>query len=438
MTEKWVVVASVEVLFKYPLLPGEDPTARCVSNKKSQPAAYQPNSPPQKQGDQGERKCNNQLMTNIVKKPNVMKQMAGNCIQPPSQRPTGDKTQKKKCFKAKSPRNPPKEEEETKVKCKNCGAFGHSARSRLCPMKRWQEALPVQPLGSNKGKENLKTSNSQLFQTPGMFKMTEREKKEEQRQEMVSKKTVSQRFPRSSLKKSCSEEPKESCFLVRKPTRPMLNIIKKKTSLGPVSMGPMPVKTPDMRATPSSYSYNKAPEQRTNRSVESHDMGFSDTQKPNLRNLQDSDPSSKKISPGSVVSLKCALQPATKTPLLIHDTKVQTGMKHPGMESQPSVQSIRSKSSQEPKGSIQHPIKKPRISSSLSPTLTFQVPEWENAQVSQVSPTTNGCHIQQSPKINPNKQALKASVHRQTQHCSSYSNPTKDTTVSQNIHSGKH
>lgn len=55
-------------------------------------------------------------MTNIVKKPNVMKQMAGNCIQPPSQRPTGDKTQKKKCFKAKSPRNPPKEEEETKVR----------------------------------------------------------------------------------------------------------------------------------------------------------------------------------------------------------------------------------------------------------------------------------------------------------------------------------
>lgn len=218
----------------------------------------------------------------------------------------------------------------------------------------------------------------------------------------------------------------------------MLNIIKKKTSLGPVSTGPMPVKTPDMRATPSSYSYNKAPEQRTNRSVESHDMGFSDTQKPDLRNLQDSDPSSKKISPGSVVSLKCALQPATKTPLLIHDTKVQTGMKHPGMESQPSVQSIRSKSGQEPKGSIQHPRKKPRISSSLNPTLTSRVPEWENAQVSQVSPTTNGCHIQQSPKINPNKQALKASVHRQTQHCSSYSNPTKDTTVSQNTHSDKH
>lgn len=48
-------------------------------------------------------------------------------------------------------------------------------------MKHWQAALPVQPLGSNKEKENLKTGNAQLFQTPGMFKMTEGEKKEEQR-----------------------------------------------------------------------------------------------------------------------------------------------------------------------------------------------------------------------------------------------------------------
>ena len=218
-------------------------------------------------------------------------------------------------------------------------------------------------------------------------------------------------------------------------------------------MGPISVKTPDMRATTSSYSYNKRSELRTYGSVQSHDMGFSDTPKPNLRNCHDSDPSSKRISSGSVVSRKCALQPATKTPLLIHDIKVQTGMKHPGMESQPSVQSVRPKSGQVPKGriqdprkkpaqfsiqEIQHHPKKPRISSSLNPTLTSRVPEWETAQVSQVSLTPNGHHVQQSLKINPNKQALKASVHRQTLHCSSYSSSTKDTTVSQYTHSGKH
>lgn len=182
-------------------------------------------------------------------------------------------------------------------------------------------------------------------------------------------------------------------------------------------------------------------------------MGFSDTPKPNFKNCQDSDPSSKRISPGSVVSLKSALKPDTKTPLLIHDTKVQTGMKQPGMESQTSVQSIRPKSGQEPKSRIQDPRKKPsqfsiqetqhhpkkpRISSSLNPTLTSQVPEWKTARVSQVSLTTNGCHIQKSPKINPNKQALKASVHGQTLHCSSYSSATKDTTASQYTNSGKH
>ncbi|ERE53023.1 serine/threonine-protein kinase MARK2 [Cricetulus griseus] len=43
MTEKWVVAASVEVLIRFPLLPGEDPTARCVSNKNSHPEVSQPN-----------------------------------------------------------------------------------------------------------------------------------------------------------------------------------------------------------------------------------------------------------------------------------------------------------------------------------------------------------------------------------------------------------
>ncbi|KAG5194313.1 hypothetical protein JEQ12_013110 [Ovis aries] len=34
------------------------------------------------------------------------------------------------------------------VKCKDCGAFGHTARSLRCPMKRWQGALVPLPLGS--------------------------------------------------------------------------------------------------------------------------------------------------------------------------------------------------------------------------------------------------------------------------------------------------
>lgn len=55
MTEEWVVIASVEVLIRFPLQPGEDPTARCVSNKTYEPAVDQPNPNTQNQGDKKKR-----------------------------------------------------------------------------------------------------------------------------------------------------------------------------------------------------------------------------------------------------------------------------------------------------------------------------------------------------------------------------------------------
>lgn len=55
MTEKWVVDASVEVLLRFPLLPGEDPTARCVPDKKCQPLVHKPHGAPQRPGVQEER-----------------------------------------------------------------------------------------------------------------------------------------------------------------------------------------------------------------------------------------------------------------------------------------------------------------------------------------------------------------------------------------------
>lgn len=67
----------------------------------------------------------------------------------------------------------------TQVKCKNCEAFSHMAMSKMCPMEHWDEALPVQILGSNKEKEKLKTVNAQKLQPPGIFKNTEGEEKEQ-------------------------------------------------------------------------------------------------------------------------------------------------------------------------------------------------------------------------------------------------------------------
>ncbi|XP_040597261.1 putative protein FAM90A26, partial [Mesocricetus auratus] len=155
MTEKWEVVASVEALIRFPLLPGEDPTARCISRKNSQPAVSQRDRIPQNNEDQEKRKNNNQSLKDFDKKPHVTKVMTRHCIETPSERPTGEKIQKINCFGAVRKRTKPEEEKETTVKSKKCCSFAHTARSKMCLLKHWHEALPVQPLGSNNQKEMM-------------------------------------------------------------------------------------------------------------------------------------------------------------------------------------------------------------------------------------------------------------------------------------------
>lgn len=55
MTEKWVVVATVEVLLRFPPMPGEDPSACCVLNKKCPPSADQPHTASQSHRNPEER-----------------------------------------------------------------------------------------------------------------------------------------------------------------------------------------------------------------------------------------------------------------------------------------------------------------------------------------------------------------------------------------------
>ena len=54
------------------------------------------------------------------------------------------------------------------------------ARRKMCLRKRRNEALPFLPLGSKKDKEKLKTEKAQQIQSPGVFKETEGEEKEQQ------------------------------------------------------------------------------------------------------------------------------------------------------------------------------------------------------------------------------------------------------------------
>ncbi|KAB0373541.1 hypothetical protein FD755_015200 [Muntiacus reevesi] len=89
----------------------------------------------------------------------------------------------------------PLQEKDSTVKCKDCGAFGHTARSLRCPMKRWQGALAPLPLGSRLGKENLEARKLQDPPTPGTPNTAEREEEERQRKEEQQRKLL-QRFPR--------------------------------------------------------------------------------------------------------------------------------------------------------------------------------------------------------------------------------------------------
>ncbi|MXQ99074.1 hypothetical protein E5288_WYG003705 [Bos mutus] len=63
--------------------------------------------------------------------------------------------------------------EQPQVKCKDCGAFGHTARSLRCPMKRWQGMLVPLPLGSRFGiaqasKGRIEAPGKRCAQTPSL------------------------------------------------------------------------------------------------------------------------------------------------------------------------------------------------------------------------------------------------------------------------------
>ncbi|XP_052517216.1 putative protein FAM90A13P [Budorcas taxicolor] len=126
---------------------------------------------------------------------------------------------------------PQPQNKDSMVKCKDCGAFGHTARSLRCPMKRWQGALVPLPLGSRFGKENL-AWKLQDPPTPGTPNAAEREEEERQRKEEQQRKLL-QRFPRrprARQPQSWKEEP-EPGLCLRHPNMPLLIHTSKRKSV---------------------------------------------------------------------------------------------------------------------------------------------------------------------------------------------------------------
>ncbi|KFO36515.1 Putative protein FAM90A-like [Fukomys damarensis] len=273
LTERWEVVASVEALLRFPLMPGEDPAARCAAKRKRQPSAEQPHRVSQTRGDPKERsrKPNNKPVSSVDQKAKHMGQMPGLERRPQwAQGPPVKKVLKGQQRRAVGPKVLPAEQEGTTVKCKNCGAFGHAARSKRCPMKTWGGLLPFRPLGARK-KENLNPRGPQQFQTPGLISQMDREKEQSTRQEELRRGTVTLPLPNSSHEMApadCSEST-EPCAFLRKPTRPMpVHTTKKRSALAPIHTGAAPIKTPDVRFWAVWCGENTGPQDAVNCSLQ--------------------------------------------------------------------------------------------------------------------------------------------------------------------------
>ncbi|XP_036022791.1 putative protein FAM90A20P [Onychomys torridus] len=71
---------------------------------------------------------------------------------------------------------PPLQEENPRVKCRDCGAFGHRSRSRRCPIKCGPWHLVPQPLETREEKENQDPHRAQALQNPGTISQAEIDK----------------------------------------------------------------------------------------------------------------------------------------------------------------------------------------------------------------------------------------------------------------------
>ncbi|CAD7692228.1 unnamed protein product [Nyctereutes procyonoides] len=237
MTEKWVVDAAVEALLRFPLMPGEDPSARCVSNKKYQPSVDQPLTASQRHEHQEEKASHNPCLGEKDQKPKDVRQMTDHCIYQQPPKPHMAQNLKKLQRGPAGPRNPSPKGEDARVKCKNCGAFGHLASSKRCPMKCWDGALAPQPLG---------------YRSRDLFC----------RQEEQERKALPQTSPVRPLQKQQNrcKEPMDEVAPLRHPTKPMpIQTNKKRSVLGPVPTSQPPDKTPDMHLFCPTRPLSEAP-----------------------------------------------------------------------------------------------------------------------------------------------------------------------------------
>ncbi|XP_075398848.1 protein FAM90A24-like [Tenrec ecaudatus] len=217
MTEKWMVASSVEVLLRFPLKPGEDPRARCEPNQRRKPSVNQPHTASLTPGPQRERKSINQGVRMTNQRPTDVTKKVDRDRPQQSQRPTKVLNLKTRHCGPVKERSPPSDDIAAQVRCKNCGAWGHKMSSRKCPMKNWDLALPLQPLGSSEEKENLEPRRLQGTHSEKSFKEMNRHTELGRRPEHQEMKTTTQIKPRKaqSMQQTHYKDLRESCGYIR-------------------------------------------------------------------------------------------------------------------------------------------------------------------------------------------------------------------------------
>ncbi|XP_049725036.1 protein FAM90A27P-like [Elephas maximus indicus] len=414
MTEKWVVVASVEVLLRFPLMPGEDPRARCDSKKKRQPSVNQPHAASHGYGDQEGRKPNNRCLKKTEQRPEDLRKMTDHYKQQQSHGPPTVRNLKKRKRGAVEPSASPSEKVHTRVMCKNCGAFGHTEKSKRCPMKHWDGALALQPLGSNKKKENLEPRKPQEPHTRGSFNQTDRQKEQSQWQEEEQKKMLMQNIPRRLQEKQQTND-KELTDYLTNPTRPMpVQTAKKRPILIPVFTRGQHIKSSDMRSFCPTQSLIKRPELSSFLTPhvpgKGREVTFAESLHPSLKNPTLIAKTTRNRPDACSHDIP---QSFAKTHTLGNNFHSQAQAKCPNVNPKPSSQPTTQKLGQNYKLSLQasgnllsqvptqtckNLPKKPRLRPFHNPQMSTQNPSQKVIKTVQLPPSTNRLTFKEVPQ----------------------------------------
>ncbi|XP_008561967.1 PREDICTED: protein FAM90A27P-like [Galeopterus variegatus] len=260
--------------------------------------------------------------------------MAGQYIHHQPQGPHNAKNLKKPQQDPVGQRASPPEVEETGVKCKNCGAFGHRASNRKCPMKCWAQT------------ENSTTDQSSLTSRSPHSELilALRTPKEEGPRTVVECGTGRQSSNRVDTKHS---------------TRPLPVQMTRRPAQSPVPTDPPPVKTPDTGSFCPTQSHNKMHELSPCGPAKGHEVNFCDSLCPALKNFC----RYPALSARSTAHRPDVFSPdvplsAMKTLAQCHVFNPQAQIKRPHVDSKPSPQPAGQKCGQDFKLRIQPPGKR--------------------------------------------------------------------------------